>query len=117
MISALDLPRTNAGRRLNESDGCPRDCDGSGWVSASGYAGPSMLVQLVVDAKPVGKPIIGAVHRAIAGDHGFILHFPCELAAGEGKHSFAAVARVNASASASYKVGEKCATESRQVAC
>ena len=48
MISALDLPRTNAGRRLNESDGCPRDCDGSGWVSASGYTGPSMLVQLVV---------------------------------------------------------------------
>ena len=76
-----------------------------------------MLVQLVVDAKPVGKPIIGAVHRAIAGDHGFILHFACELAAGEGKHSFAAVARVNASASASYKVGEKCATESRHVAC
>ena len=44
-------------------------------------------------------------------------HWLAELAAGEGKHSFAAVARVNASASASYKVGEKCATESRQVAC
>ena len=49
--------------------------------------------------------------------HGFILHFTRKLAAGEGKHSFAAVARVNASAPASYKVGEKCATESRQVAC
>ena len=76
-----------------------------------------MLVQLVVDAKPVGKPTVGAVHRTIAGDHSFILHFQRELAAGEGKHSFAAEARLNASASASYKVGEKCATESRQVAC
>lgn len=76
-----------------------------------------MLVQLTVDKASVGKPVIGSVHRTIAGDHGFILDFPCELATGPHKHTFAAVAKLNASSSAVYLVGEKCALKGKPVAC
>ena len=92
-------------------------CSLAGWASATGYVGPSMEVTLVYDGTPTGKPIIGSIHRTIAGDHGFILHFPCELAAGTHRHSFVAVAKVNVSSVANFTVGEKCAMEGDAVAC
>lgn len=98
---------------LNASTGCSI----SGWVAASGYGGPSMLVQLVVDKVAVGKPVIGSIHRTIAGDHGFKLDFPCELAAGPHRHTFEAVAKLNVSSTTTYVVGEKCSLSSRPVAC
>ena len=76
-----------------------------------------MLVQLVVDNTSVGKPVIGTIHRTIAGDHGFKLDFACELGAGPHKHTFEAVAKLNASSTSTYVVGEKCAINNRPVAC
>lgn len=103
------------GLALNASTGCSL----SGWVATADpqYGGPSMLVQLTVDKATVGNPVIGSVHRTIAGDHGFILEFPCELTTGPHKHSFAAVAKLNASSSATYLVGKKCTLSGKHVPC
>ena len=96
----------------------PGGCTLAGWCSARGYVGPSMEIQLVIDGTAHGKPTVGSIHRAIAGDHGFILHFDCSLAEGEGKkHTFAAVAKVNARATANFTVGAKCALEGKGVEC
>ena len=76
-----------------------------------------MQVQLVVDGTPSGKPIVGSVHRTIAGDHGFVLEFPCSLATGEGQRKFAAEARVNATATVYFEVGEKCSLDGEPAAC
>ena len=68
-----------------------------------------MLVQLLIDGAAMGEPVVGSIHRAIAGDHGFELPFNCEVAQ-SGNHTFQASARLNATAHAAYVVGEKCST-------
>ena len=90
-------------------------CGLSGWCSGPGYSGPSMEVQLVVDGKKTGKPVLGTIHRQIAGNHGFVLPFDCALAA-HGRHTFQATARLNQSTPV-FTVGEKCAVNGRSAVC
>ena len=93
---------------MNDTKGAT-GCELSGWVSGPSYSGPSMLVQLLVDGEAMGRPVVGSIHRMIAGDHGFVLPFDCAVAQ-SGNHSFTASARLNATAPVAFVVGEKCST-------
>lgn len=96
------------GVKLNDTIGAT-DCGLTGWVSGDGYVGPSMLVQLLVDKKAVGAPVVGSIHRQIALNHGFHLPFPCKLAQ-SGNHSFEASAKLNASSNFAYILGPVCSS-------
>eukprot|EP01052_Picozoa_sp_SAG31_P016197 SAG31_NODE_1065_length_10096_cov_7.151530_2_plen_170_part_00 len=92
---------------LNDTKIRATGCHMSGWVSAAGYAGPAMVVQPLLDGEPLGDAITANIHRQIAGDHGFVIPFACDVAH-FGNHTFSASAKINKTSPDAFIVGEMC---------
>jgi len=68
------------------------NCTAHGWCSGAHFSGPPRQARVLLDSTNATKADtiahgLAPVHRAKAGDHGFVLPFECEAVA-SGKHAF-----------------------------
>ena len=78
---ACDWPPLPPPPPMSNVDGIvltPPSCQVQGWCSGPEYSGPPLMVQIVVD-KQVVNTTKASQHRAIAGNHGFVIVFDCSL--------------------------------------
>jgi hypothetical protein len=100
--SACDTNRTRGGSPTSNQGSFDHvnglggtTCHAYGWVSGPNFSGPSLLVQLIIDAMPYHKLQIASVPRKKAGAHGFDIPFPCSLVQ-SGRHIVAVAAHKTA---------------------